>query len=101
MFDPLSNLASLILSFREVRFDLLSVTQVIGDDSVNIRQGRRRIPLNNRLWGCAILERSDDKLQEDTRGADAQGAGGVLVQRRGISSDHDAHGTTSVNSHLA
>jgi hypothetical protein len=62
MFDPLSSLASLILSFREVRFDLLSVTQVIGDDSINIRQCRRRIPLKNRLWGCTILERPDDKF---------------------------------------
>jgi hypothetical protein len=99
ILDPLPHLNGPILPFCEIGIKLFSMAQVIGDDSVNIRQTRRGIALHNRLWGRAILECPDDEFQQDTGCSDTQSARGILSQWRSFSLNYDTHSTVLVGLH--
>jgi len=96
---PLPNLLGVLLTSRKVLLDNSPVAQVIRDHGIDVGQGRRRIPLDNRLGRCAVLEGADHQLQEDPGLPHPQSARGILPQGWRIRLDQNAHIAVSVKSH--
>lgn len=66
---------------REVRIDIFLVAEVIGDDRVDLSEGKTRQPFLDLLWGRALQMMVDDGRQANASRAHPRYAIGVYADR--------------------
>ena len=71
--DALAHFLRPLLALCQIGFYIFPMTQIVGDDGIDISQRRSGVTLCDGFRGRAILERVNHQFQQNTRAPDAEG----------------------------